>query len=165
MTSKVWIPPVNTLSPGSTYMPAFRSNDPIGRLTHSERRAWKSLERRTRRDHDREQMETLRSLAAEGSGVTGLRTPETRDDYFEMAPVEMIISGRRLRIARMPRRAVAALREAMSTIALVPLTAVGRYGPYWVLTFKTTTEQLVVLADRLTLLPDWGGPGAVLVGV
>ena len=67
--------------------------------------------------------------------------------------------GRRLRTGRIHRRSLAALREALSTIAAVPLTAVGRYGPYWVLTFRVATEHLVVLADQLTLLPDWGGPG------
>ena len=72
----------------------------------------------------------------------------------------MIIDGRRLRAWRVYRPALTALREALSTIANVPLAGAGRYGPYWVLTFKLAAEPLVVLVDRLTLLPERGGSSA-----
>lgn len=108
-------------------------------------------------------MAALRDIAATGTGVTGLRAPTVEESettaLAAVAPVEMIIDGRRLRAGRMPRRSLAALREALAGLAAVPLTAVGRYGPYWVLTFKLAAEPLVVLADHLTLLPDWGGSG------
>lgn len=141
-------------------MSRSRSNDPLHSLTRSERRAWRSAERNAQRDHDLDQMAALLGLAAAGGGVTGLSTPPEDDPTRRQAtPVEMIIDGRRLRAARVPRRSLSKLREALSSIASVPLTAVGRYGPYWVLTFRVATEQLVLLADHLTLLPDWGGPG------
>ena len=146
-------------------MHPFTGSEPVGRLSRSDRRAWKAFERETRRELEREQMETLRSMAAEGVAVTALSAPDLPEEFLDTTPVEIIISGRRLRVARMPLRAVAALRDAISTIAAVPLTAVGRYGPYWVLTFRLATEPLVVLADRLTVLPEWGGPGGVLEAV
>ena len=74
--------------------------------------------------------------------------------------VEMLIEGKRVRAHRVPRPTLAALKDALASIAGLPLAAAGRYGPYWVLTFKTAAEPLVVLVDRLTILPDWGG-GAV----
>ncbi len=112
------------------------------------------------REHDTEQMAALLGLAASGGGVTGLTTPPEEGPTPRLVtPVEMIIDGRRLRAARGPRRTLAKLRDAVSSIAAVPLTAVGRYGPYWVLTFRLATEQLVVLVEQLTLMPDWGGPG------
>jgi hypothetical protein len=125
-------------------------------LTLRQRWAWRRVDRRVRRDHESEQMTALRAMAAGGLGVTGVTASE---GTLPGAQVEMIIAGRRLRAARMSRRAASALREAVSAVAAVPLTTVGRYGPYWVLTFRTAAEPLVVLADRLTLLPEWGGPG------
>ena len=107
-------------------------------------------------------MAALRDLAATGCGVTGVSVPVVDGiDHAGtgVAPAEMIIDGRRLRAARIPRRSLATLRESLAGLANVPLTAVSRYGPYWVLTFKLAAEPLVVLVDHLTLLPDWGGPG------
>jgi hypothetical protein len=72
---------------------------------------------------------------------------------------EMIIDGRRVRAGRVHRRTLSKLRDSLTSIATVPLTAVGRYGPYWVLTFRTATEQLVLLVEHLTLMPEWGGSG------
>jgi hypothetical protein len=134
--------------------------DPLDRLTRADKRSWRASERRAVWEHDRDQLVALLGLAAAGGGVTGLRTPPEEGDVPRPAPpVEMIIEGRRVRAGRIPRRTVAKLREAVTSIAAVPLTAVSRYGPYWVLTFKLATEQLVVLVDQLTLLPDWSGPG------
>ena len=144
-------------------MPRSNTQDPLGRLRRSDKREWKQAERRVRNDHDEEQLSALLDLAATGCGVTGLRSgaaSEGGDDSLRVAPVEMIIEGRRLRAGRMHLRSLAPLRDALARISSVPLTAVGRYGPYWVLTFKVASQQLVLLADQLTLLPDWGGgPG------
>lgn len=143
-------------------MTVLSSRDPFSSLPWSERRAWRSAERQVTKDHEAQQLAALRTLAQTGTGVTGVTTPaDPPPDGFRsgVTPVEMIIDGRRVRAARMPRRSLAALRDALSSLASVPLTAVGRYGPYWVLTFRLATEPLVVLADHLTLLPDWGGPG------
>ena len=137
-----------------------RITDPLRSLGFSERRAWRAAERRALRDHDVDQMAALLGLAAAGGGVTRLTTPPDDDPTpLPATPVELIIDGRRLRAGRVPRPSLTKLREAVSGIASVPLTAVGRYGPYWVLTFRLATEQLVLLVDHLTLLPDWGGSG------
>jgi hypothetical protein len=133
--------------------------DPLQRLGRLDRRSWRRAEREVRRSHEAEQMDELRTLAATGVGVTGLRAAGPAHPLQQCAPVELIIDGRRLRAARVSKRALAKLKEGLGTIAAVPLTTVERYGPYWVLTFKLATEQLVVLAEHLTLLPDWGGPG------
>jgi hypothetical protein len=130
--------------------------DPTKRISRSERRRWQTMMRRTVKEHEAEQLATLRRFAATGSGVTGM---STQRGMGLTDSVEMIIEGRRVRGARIHRPTAAALREALSSIANVPLAAASRYGPYWVLTFKTATEPLVVLIDRLTILPDWGGHG------
>jgi hypothetical protein len=148
-----------------------RSNDPIRGLTRAQRRGWRATERRLRNQHDVEQLAALLGLAASGGEVTRVTTPPTNLAGCDSGgcdpagcelggtPVELIIEGRRVRAVRVHRRTLAKLGEAISTIAAVPLTAVSRYGPYWVLTFRLATEQLVLLADQLTLLPDYGGPG------
>lgn len=138
------------------------SANPLDRLSFRERRQWRAAERRATRQHDEEQMAALLNMAASGTGVTGLKLPDLRGSEYDQvssSPVEMIIAGRRLRATRAHRRTVARLREAISGIAGVPLTAVGRYGPYWVLTFKLATEQLVLLVEHLTIVPDWGPGG------
>jgi hypothetical protein len=138
-----------------------RSNDPIRGLTWAERRGWRAAERRLRNQHDVEQLAALLGLAASGGEVTRVTTPPANLGGCDLGgtPVELIIEGRRVRALRVHRRTLAKLGDAMATIAAVPLTAVSRYGPYWVLTFRLATEQLVLLADQLTLLPDYGGPG------
>lgn len=135
-------------------------SDPIDRLSRRERREWRAAAKRVQRVHEIDQMATLNGLAAAGSGVTGVSgDPEATAAGLATAPVELIIEGRRLRVGRIHRPTLAKLRDAMSRAAALPLTRVGRYGPYWVLTFRLATEQLVLLADHLTLLPDLGGPG------
>ena len=146
------------------------NENPLPRLSRAEKRAWRLAERRARTDHDTEQLAALLGMAASGGGVTGLVTPVDSVDSADSGDLlgagvelatsaEMIIDGRRLRAGRVHRRTLSKLRESLTTIATVPLTAVGRYGPYWVLTFRTATEQLVILVEHLTLLPDWGGSG------
>lgn len=142
-------------------MSRSRTRDPLDSLTRSEKRSWRATERRLRTEHDTEQAAALLGLAASGGGVTGIMVPLDDDGPATRAatPVEMIIAGRRLRAWRVHRPSVARLRDALSNLASVPLTAVGRYGPYWVLTFRASHGPLVLLADHLTLLPDRGGPG------
>jgi hypothetical protein len=129
-------------------------NDPVQRMSRSERRGWRRADRRAVREHENSQLEALRDMAHTGSAVTSMLSGAESDFT---GSVEMIIEGRRLRAARVYRPTLAKLKEALGSIAAVPLLAVGRYGPYWVLTFKVATETLVVLADRITLLPEWGG--------
>jgi hypothetical protein len=126
---------------------------PLERLSRSERRRWRTFVRLALKEHEADQLATLREFAAAGSGVTIM---STRQGVGLTDSVEMIIDGWRLRAARVHRPTAAALREALASIASVPLAAASRYGPYWVLTFRTATEPLVVLMDRLTILPDWG---------
>ena len=141
-------------------MSRSRTEDQYPRLSRAEKRAWRLAERQARTDHDSEQLAALLGLAAAGVGVTGVTTPPELDSEVHLSTsVEMIIDGRRLRAGRVHRRTLSKLRDGLSSIAAVPLTAVGRYGPYWVLTFRLATEQLVVLVEQLTLLPDWGGSG------
>jgi len=132
--------------------------DSLDGLSRSERRRWRSAARRVAREHEAEQLAALRGLAATGSHVTGMVAADS--SYGLGGPVEMIIDGRRLRAWRAYRPAISVLKDALTSITSVPLAGVTRYGPYWVLTFKLAAEPLVVLVDRLTLLPDWGGqPG------
>jgi hypothetical protein len=132
----------------------------LPQISRADRRAWRSAERRVRRDHDSEQLDALVGLACDGRGVTGLTTPPEEVLVSRLTtPVEMIIAGRRLRAGGVCRRSLATLRDGLASIASVRLTKVGRYGPYWVLTFRLATEQLVLLVEQLTLLPDWGGSG------
>lgn len=141
-------------------MTILRTRDPLDALTRRDKRSWRAAERRAHRDHETDQLATLLGLAAAGVGVTSVTAADEDGDTLRPAtPVEMILDGRRLRAGRVPRRSLAKLREAMATIAAVPLTTVGRYGPYWVLTFRLASEQLVILAEHLTLMPEWGGPG------
>ena len=144
--------------------------DPLDRLSRSDRRDWRAAARRAQREHEAEQLAALQGLAQTGCHVTGMITGDSASGFC--APVEMIIDGRRLRAWRAYRPALAALREALTNIAHVPLASASRYGPYWVLTFKLATEPLVLLVDRLTLLPDRGGfqtrapaPSGPLAGV
>ena len=135
-------------------------SDPFPSVSRADRRAWRAAERQARRDHDTAQMAALLGLAAGGGGVTGLSTPPEEILLTPLStPVEMIIDGRRLRAGRVCRRSLARLRDAVAAMAAVPLTTVGRYGPYWVLTFRLATEPVVLLVEHLTLLPEWGGPG------
>jgi hypothetical protein len=129
--------------------------DPLNRLSRSERREWRAAARRAQREHEAEQLAALQGLAQIGSQVTSMITGESAFGFC--TPVEMIIDGRCLRAWRVYRPALATLREALTSIANVPLAGASRYGPYWVLTFKLATEPLVLLVDRLTLLPDRGG--------
>jgi len=129
-------------------------DDPLEFLSRPERRKWRQAERRALRDHDAQQLTTLRSLAATGGGLTGLRHP---DSGGYAASVEFMIAGKRIRAGRVHRPTLSALMEAVGSMPAVPLLAASRYGPYWVLTFELATAPLAVLADKLTILPDRHG--------
>lgn len=131
------------------------ANHLFQRFGRFERRSWRRAERRVRRSHEREQLEALLVLAAAGPGMTGIRTTGPDHPQQQCSPAELIIAGRRVRAGRIHGGTLTKLREGLSALAAVPLTAVGRYGPYWVLTFKLATGPLVVLAEYLTLLPEW----------
>jgi hypothetical protein len=139
------------------------TDNELPRLSRAEKRAWRQAERRARTDHDTEQLAALLGMAAAGGGVTGVMTPAEASGAVSAIELstsaEMIIDGRRVRAGRVHRRTLSKLRDSLTSIATVPLTAVGRYGPYWVLTFRTATEQLVLLVEHLTLMPEWGGSG------
>lgn len=128
--------------------------DPLNILSRFDRRHWRRAVRRTVKEHEAEQLATLRGVAATGGTITGV---STAGGTGLTDSIEMIIDGRRVRGIRVHRPTVAVLKDLLGSIAGVPLAAATRYGPYWVLTFKTAAEPLVVLVDRLVILPDWGG--------
>ena len=151
-------------------MKAHSPQDPFTKLPRTERRRWKAAERRAEKDHEAEQLATLQGIAQTGGAVT--RMTATDSPSGMASALEIVIEGRRLRAGRVYRPTLSVLKESLSSITHVPLAGVSRYGPYWVLTFKLATEPLVMLVDRLTLLPDWGGsspwsggPGSPLVHV
>jgi hypothetical protein len=124
--------------------------DPLDFLSVRERRTWRRAERRALRDHDAQQLTTLRSLAGTGGGLTGLLY---RDSGGHTASAEFIIGDKRIRAGRVHRPALRALAQAIAAVPAVPLLTAGRYGPYWVLTFGLPTVPLAVLADKLIILP------------
>lgn len=124
--------------------------DPAAFLSGRERRASRRAERRAMRDHDAQQLTTLRTLAATGGALSGLLY---RDLGGHAATAEFIIAGKRIRAGRVHRPELRALTQAIAAIPAIPLLAASRYGPYWVLTFELPAAPLPVLADNLTILP------------
>jgi hypothetical protein len=125
--------------------------DPLTSLSRPERRKWRQAGRRALRDHDAQQLTTLRSLAATGGGLTSLIC---QDSAGYATSAELVIAGKRIRAGRVHRPTLSALTQALGCMPTVPLLAASRYGPYWVLTFELATAPLAVLADRLSILPD-----------
>ena len=108
------------------------------------------------REHNARQMTTLRSLAATRAGLSNLTYP---DSGGYAAPAEFVIAGMRIRAGRVRRLTLSALAQALASMPTVALQTAGRYGPYWVLTFESAAAPLVVLVDKLAILPDrHGGP-------
>jgi hypothetical protein len=116
-----------------------------------ERRAWRRAERRALRDHDAQQLTTLRTLAATRGALTGLLY---RDSGGHTAPAEFIIAGMRIRAGGVHRPVLRALTQAIGACQAIPLSGASRYRPYWVLTFELPAAPLAVLVDTLTILPD-----------
>jgi hypothetical protein len=132
------------------------SADPAVCLSGRERRAWRWAERRALRDHDAQQLTTLRTLAATDGALTRLLY---RDCGGHTAPAEFTIAGRRIRAGGVHRPVLRALTQAIAAVPAVPLLEASRYRPYWVLTFGLPAAPLAVLVDRLAILPDLGdGP-------
>lgn len=126
-------------------------------LSRPERREWRQAERRALRDHDAQQLTTLRSLAATGGGLTSLIYP---DCVWCVTSAEFMIAGKRIRAGRVYRPTLIALTRALGRMPAVPLLTAGRYGPFWVLTFDLPAAPLAVLADKLFILPDRHGGSA-----
>ena len=133
--------------------------DPALFLSGCERRAWHRAERRALRDHDAQQLTTLRTLAATGGALTGLLY---RDIGGHAAPAELIIGGKRIRAGSVGAPVLRSLTRAIATMPAVPLLGASRYRPYWVLTFELPAAHLAVLVDTLTILPERhdGSPSA-----
>jgi len=125
--------------------------DSLASLSRSERRKWRQAGRSALRDHDTQQLTTLRSLAATGGMLTSLIW---RDSAGYATSAELVIAGKRIRVGRVHRPTLSALNQALGCMSTVPLLGASRYGPYWVLTFELATAPLAILADKLSILPD-----------
>jgi hypothetical protein len=82
----------------------------------------------------------------------GVERPERA--YPLAVAVECFVGGRRL-VGRASDSAWASLEAAMAR-GPVQLGGAGRYGPFWTLTFEGRAGPLVVLANRVALLPSPG---------
>ncbi len=128
--------------------------EPLAFMSFSERRRWRQVERRAVREHNAQQLTTLRILAATGGALTSLIYPDS-GGYATSA--EFMIAGTRIRAGRVHRPTLSALTQALGCMPTVALLTASRYGPYWVLTFELATAPLVVLVDKLSILPDRHG--------
>jgi hypothetical protein len=128
--------------------------DPLAVMSRPEHRKWRQAERRIVREHNARQLITLRCLAATGGALTSLTYPDS-GGYATSA--EFMIAGKRIRAGRAHHPTLSALTQALGSRPAVALLAAGRYGPYWVLTFGLPAAPLVVLADKLSILPDRNG--------
>jgi hypothetical protein len=133
--------------------------DPLAFMSRPERRQWRQAEHLIVREHNAQQLTTLRSLAATGGGLTSLVYPDS-GGYATSA--EFIIASKRIRAGRAHRPTLSALTEALGSMPAVALLTASRYGPCWVLTFEVATAPLAVLVDRLSILPDRHGGSAPL---
>lgn len=133
--------------------------DPRAYLSRPERRTWRQAERRAVREHNAQQLTTLRSLAASGGGLTSLIYPAS-GGYATSA--EFMIAGKRIRAGRAHRPTLRALTQALGSMPTVALRTASRYGPHWVLTFELAAAPLAVLVDKLSILPDRHGGSASL---
>lgn len=125
--------------------------DPLAFMSFPERRRWRQVERRAVREHNAQQSTTLRILAATGGALTSLIYPDS-GGYATSA--EFIIAGTRIRAGCVHRPTLSALTQALGCMPTVALLTASRCGPYWVLTFELATAPLVVLVDKLSILPD-----------
>jgi hypothetical protein len=128
--------------------------EPLAFMSFPERRRWRQVERRAVREHNAKQLTTLRILAATGGALTSLIYP---DSGRYATSVEFMIAGTRIRAGRVHRPTLSALTQALGCMPTVALLTASRYGPYWVLTFELATAPLVVLVDKLSILPDRHG--------
>lgn len=133
--------------------------EPLAFMSFPERRRWRQVERRAVREHNAQQLTTLRILAATGGALTSLIYPDS-GGYATSA--EFMIAGTRIRAGRVHRPTLSALTQALGCMPTVALLTASRYGPYWVLTFELATAPLVVLVDKLSILPDRHGDSTPL---
>jgi hypothetical protein len=144
--------------------------DPLEQLSRADRRRWRQESRRVQQAHEASQLRALRSLAATRASVCCISTVERAEpDYPRAGAVELLVGGRRL----VGRASLVALTSLEAAIARGPVQigGAGRYGPFWTLTFEGPDRPLVVLADRVALLPSAGevadrplAPGRQLAG-
>jgi len=139
---------------GGPVMNSKALGDPLAFMSFPERRRWRQVERRAVREHSAQQLTTLRILAATGGALTSLIYPDS-GGYATSA--EFMIAGTRIRAGRVHRPTLSALTQALGCMPMVALLTASRYGPYWVLTFELATAPLVVLVDKLSILPDRHG--------
>jgi hypothetical protein len=157
--------------------------DPLEQLSRADRRRWRQESRRVEQAYEAAQLQALRGLAASGAGVRCLSTidraeptypqagptypqagptypqagptyPQAGPTYPQAGAVELLVDGRRL-VGRASAAALASLEAAIAR-GPVRIGGAGRYGPFWTLTFEGPDRPLVVLADRVALLPSAG---------
>ena len=138
---------------------------PLDRLSRSDRRRWRRLDRQAQATLDARQLRHLQALAECRARVASVSPVEAGSPWVRV--VEIAVESWRL-VGRIPARAGAVLEAALGA-GPVSLTTAGRYGPYWTLGFGG--PPLVLLVDRLMVLPADGGvssaargPGLALVG-
>lgn len=133
--------------------------DPLGFISRAERRHWRQAERRVVREHNAQQLTTLRSLAATGGRLTSLVYPDIGGD---VTSAEFVIAGKRIWAGRAHRPTLSGLTQSLSSTPAAALLTAGRYGRCWMLTFELARAPLVVLVDKLSILPDGHGGSAPL---
>ena len=138
---------------------------PLDRLSRSDRRRWRRLDRQAQVALDAQQLRRLQGLAGCQTRLESVSPVGDGSPWVQV--MELSVGGWRL-VGRVPTRAGAVLEAALGT-GPVLLTTAGRYGPYWTLGFGG--PPLVLLVNRLTVLPADGGvdsasqgPGLARVG-
>jgi hypothetical protein len=142
---------------------------PLERLTWSDRLRWARERRQILRAVDAFQLQILRSAADRGTEVYSVVAPYLPDPRptdcrwpgARLRAVEVALGERRL-AGRVSSEALVRMETAVRA-GRVRLVGAGRYGPYWTFVFDCLEprghagESLVVLADRVVLLPGAGG--------
>jgi hypothetical protein len=126
-------------------------------LSGPEHRTWRQVERRALRDHNAQQLATLRNLAATEGALTSLIYP---DGGAHVTSAEFMIAGKRIRAGRIYRPTLMSLTQALGRTPMIRLLTASRYGPFWVLTFDLAPAPLAVLADKLFIPSDRHGSPA-----
>jgi hypothetical protein len=128
---------------------------PLDRLSRADRRRWRRLDAGARAELDGQQLRRLRRLAEERVTVDSVHGLEA--SVAGVAVVELGISGWRL-VGRVTAWAGSLLETAVAT-GSVRLTAAGRYGPYWTLSFAGEEAPLTLLVSQLIVSGADGGAG------
>lgn len=121
------------------------------------RRAWRRLERRAVRGHERDLQRHVRELADSRPAVLHA------DAWSTSGVVSLQLSGHRLLLGGVsPSRAWDLLAMTISTP--LELTKAGRYGPFWWIAVGGEEEQVVV-GTHLRLHHDPGRPHKTQLGL